>query len=51
MNQANNVLLENIQQSEPQMARQSDFERDFDFSLEEAEELQSLEVDDSDGFL
>ncbi|NHC35066.1 RNA polymerase sigma factor RpoD [Scytonema millei] len=51
MNQANNVLLENIQQSEPQMARQSDFERDFDFSIEEAEELQSLEVDDSDGFL
>ncbi|MDV2993335.1 MAG: RNA polymerase sigma factor RpoD [Chroococcidiopsis sp. SAG 2025] len=51
MNQANNVLLENIQQSEPQTARQSDFERDFDFSLEEAEELQSLEVDDSDGFL
>ena len=51
MNQANNVLLENIQQSEPQMARQSDFERDFDFSIEEAEELQSLEVDDSDGFI
>jgi len=52
MNQANNVLLENnIQQSEPPIARQSDFERDFDFSIEEAEELQSLEVDDSDGFL
>jgi RNA polymerase primary sigma factor len=52
MNQANNVLLEGIHQSEPQTARQSDFERDFDFSIDEAEEeLQSLEVDDSDEFI
>ena len=52
MNQANNVLLANIQQPELGTVHQSDSERDFEFLIDpEEEDLHALNVDDSDEFL
>ncbi len=52
MNQANNVLLANIEQPELGTVHQSDSDSDFEFLIDpEEEELHALNVDDSDEFL
>lgn len=52
MNQANNVLLANIEQPELGTVHQSDSDRDFEFLIDpEEEDLHALNVDDSDEFL
>ena len=52
MNQANNVLLANIEQPELRTVHQSDSDNDFEFLIDpEEEDLHALNVDDSDEFL
>ena len=52
MNQANNVLLANIEQPHLETVHQSDSESDFEFLIDvEEEELQALNVDENDEFL
>ncbi len=52
MNQANNVLLANIEQPHLETVHQSDSESDFEFLIDvEEEELQAINVDENDEFL